>query len=74
MARTEITRRQYGRGGLRHASDLTDREWARIAPHLPVRKLVGRPAAGLAARFSAGLGGAGVVKNPDLLGARKLST
>ena len=32
---TEITRRKYEREGQRYASDLTDAEWALIAPHMP---------------------------------------
>jgi hypothetical protein len=32
---TEITRRKYEREGQRYASDLTDAEWAVIAPHMP---------------------------------------
>ena len=40
---TEITRPQYERSGLRYASDLTDKEWKVIAPHLPARKRHGRP-------------------------------
>ena len=43
MSWTEITRRQYRREGLRYASDLTDKEWQLIAPHLPPAKLLGRP-------------------------------
>jgi transposase len=43
MAWTKITRAQYERDGLRYASDLTDREWALIAPHLPAAKRIGRP-------------------------------
>ena len=43
MAWTKITRRQYERGGLRYASDLTDGEWALVVPHLPGRKRIGRP-------------------------------
>jgi transposase len=43
MAWTKITRAQYERGGLRYASDLTDGEWALIAPHLPERRRIGRP-------------------------------
>jgi len=31
----EITRRQYGREGLRYASDTTDEEWALIEPFMP---------------------------------------
>jgi transposase len=30
-------------GGLRYASDLTDREWRLIAPHLPPPRQQGRP-------------------------------
>lgn len=43
MAWTEITRKQYAREGLRYASDLTDQEWSRIAPHMPLPKKIGRP-------------------------------
>lgn len=43
MAWTETTRRQYRRDGLRYASNLTDAEWALIAPLLPAPALVGRP-------------------------------
>ncbi len=43
MAWTEITRRQYRREGQRYASDLTDGEWALIAPHLPPPRRLGRP-------------------------------
>jgi transposase len=43
MAWTKTTRAQYERDGLRYASDLTDREWALIAPHLPAAKRIGRP-------------------------------
>ena len=43
MAWTKITRAQYERVGSRYASDLTDPEWALIAPHLPGRKRIGRP-------------------------------
>src|ERR1700761_7824793 len=42
MAWTEITRPQYRRAGLRYASDLTDAEWAMIAPFFPGRRRVGR--------------------------------
>jgi transposase len=45
MAWTEITRRQYQRGGLRYASDLTDGEWALIAPSMPAPSRIGRPRA-----------------------------
>src|SRR5207302_8082763 len=40
---TEITRRKYEREGQRYASDLTDAEWALIAPHMPAMKRLGRP-------------------------------
>ena len=40
---TEITRRKYERVGQRYASDLTDAEWALIAPHMPAVKRLGRP-------------------------------
>ena len=40
---TEITRPKYERDGLRYASDLTDAEWALIAPCMPPAKVVGRP-------------------------------
>ena len=40
---TEVTRRKYEREGRRYASDLTDAEWALIAPHMPAVKRLGRP-------------------------------
>jgi len=40
---TETTRRQYGREGLRYASDVTDQEWALIEAELPPAKKLGRP-------------------------------
>ena len=40
---TEITRRDYERRGGRYASDMTDREWALLAPFMPARKKNGRP-------------------------------
>src|SRR5580704_4146462 len=43
MAWSEITRRQYRREGLRYASDMTDAEWALIAPLMPMRCVIGRP-------------------------------
>src|SRR5271154_1694908 len=43
MAWSEITRRQYRREGLRYASDMTDAEWALLAPLMPVRRAIGRP-------------------------------
>src|SRR5712691_11676321 len=43
MAWTEITRLKYRRDGLRYASDMTDEEWAVIAPKLPAPSRRGRP-------------------------------
>ena len=43
MPWTEITRRQYRREGMRYSSDMTDDEWALIAPHLPPPRRLGRP-------------------------------
>lgn len=43
MPWTEITRVQYRREHLRYASDMTDREWAVIAPFLPAPSRLGRP-------------------------------
>ena len=40
---TETSRRQYGREGLRYASDVTDGEWALIEAELPPAKKLGRP-------------------------------
>ena len=40
---TKITRAKYEREGQRYASDLTDAEWAVIAPHMPAVKRLGRP-------------------------------
>jgi transposase len=40
---TEATRPKYVRAGLRYASDMTDAEWAVIAPMLPPPKRRGRP-------------------------------
>src|SRR5262249_33655581 len=39
----EITRRQYGREGLRYASDTTDEEWVLIEPFMPPACTRGRP-------------------------------
>src|SRR5919112_5511549 len=41
---TPATRRQHRRAGLRYATDLTDAEWAVIAPLMPEPALCGRPA------------------------------
>jgi transposase len=43
MPWTGLTRRQHARTGGRYASDLTDAEWALIAPLMPPRKTTGRP-------------------------------
>jgi transposase len=43
MAWTETARRDHGRRGGRYSSDLTDREWALLAPLLPGRRRLGRP-------------------------------
>jgi transposase len=43
MAWTEITREKYRRDGMRYASDMTDEEWAIIAPRLPAPAGRGRP-------------------------------
>ena len=43
MAWTETTRLHYRREALRYASDLTNAEWALIAPFLPTPGKVGRP-------------------------------
>jgi transposase len=40
---TEITRPKYERSDLRYATDVTDAEWALIAPHLPAPRALGRP-------------------------------
>ena len=42
MAWTETTRAEYRRDGLRYASDMTDAEWAVIAPLLPGPSPLGR--------------------------------
>ena len=43
MAWTGLTRRQHVRMGIRYASDLTDAEWALIAPLMPPPRTTGRP-------------------------------
>lgn len=43
MAWTELTRRQHAREGDKYASDLTDAEWALLAPLMPPPKKTGRP-------------------------------
>jgi transposase len=40
---TPTTRKQHSRATERYESDLTDREWSVIAPHLPAPKARGRP-------------------------------
>ncbi len=40
---TAATRAQHRRDGLRFPSDLTDAEWAVLAPLLPAPSSVGRP-------------------------------
>ena len=42
---TPTTRAQHRRAGLRYQTDLTDAEWAVIAPHLPPERATGRPRA-----------------------------
>ena len=41
---TPATRRQHSRAGLRYETDLTDAEWAVIAPLMPEPAACGRPA------------------------------
>ena len=43
MPWTEITRPKYSRESMRYPSDLTDAEWALIAPFMPAAKRIGRP-------------------------------
>jgi putative transposase len=43
MPWTEITRPHYERRCPRYASDLTDQEWALIAPLMPSPNRIGRP-------------------------------
>lgn len=43
MAWTELTRSQHAREGDKYASDLTDTEWALLAPLMPPPKKTGRP-------------------------------
>ena len=42
---TPTTRRQHSRDGLRYETDLTDKEWRLIEPHLPPPSGYGRPRA-----------------------------
>src|SRR3712207_1921310 len=43
MPWTASARRQYARPAARYATDLTDDEFALLAPHLPTPSRVGRP-------------------------------
>lgn len=43
MAWTEFTPSRYERSGGRYASDVSDAEWALIAPLMPAPRKVGRP-------------------------------
>ena len=43
MAWTELTRRQHARQGGKYASDMSDAEWALMAPLTPPPKTTGRP-------------------------------
>lgn len=43
MPWTEITRPQYRRASQRYASDMTDAEWALVAPFMPAPSRLGRP-------------------------------
>ncbi len=43
MPWTEAARREHDRRRPRYASDLSDREWALIAPLLPPARRLGRP-------------------------------
>jgi transposase len=43
MPWTDSARRQYARAAERHATDLTDEEFALLAPHLPTPNRPGRP-------------------------------
>jgi transposase len=43
MPWTDTARRQYARRSIRYASDLTDSEWALVAPFMPPPRTVGRP-------------------------------
>jgi transposase len=43
MAWTELTRRQHDRKGDKYAIDISDAEWALIAPLTPPPNTTGRP-------------------------------
>jgi len=43
MPWNDIARRDYARWARRYASDLTDREWALVAPFVPSPRRIGRP-------------------------------
>lgn len=43
MPWTDTARRDHVRPSKRYASDMTDREWAQLAPFLPPQRRLGRP-------------------------------
>ena len=43
MPWTKTARLEYRRNASRYASDMTDREWALVAPFMPPAKRIGRP-------------------------------
>jgi len=43
MPWNDIARRDIARGTRRYASDMTDREWALVAPFVPSPRTIGRP-------------------------------
>jgi transposase len=43
MSWTELTRELYDRSDSRYSSDVTDEEWAVVAPLLPIPNQLGRP-------------------------------
>jgi hypothetical protein len=43
MPWTDSARRQHARVGARYATDLTEAEFALVAPHLPAPSRLGRP-------------------------------
>ena len=51
MPWNDTARRDYARRAPRYASDLTDREWALIAPFLPPPRRSGVPATTTCARW-----------------------
>jgi len=54
---TPTTRRQHSRDHLRYGSDLSDAEWAIIAPFMPPPAKTGRPRAASATPWSTLTGG-----------------